>query len=848
MGVGRIKGITIELEGNTTKLVDAMRKVDSQLKSTQTALRDVDKLLKLKPGNTELLTQKQKQLTTAIEQTKTRLQELKDAQTHVAEGTPEWDALQREIIETDNDLKNLEKEYRNFGSVAAQEIAAAGEKMKTIGTKMTEVGESMTKYVTAPIVAGFAASTKASLSYGDAIAKTSTLLDKNKMSTQELSKEIINLSNETGKGSSELAEAAYQALSASVNTQDVVEFTRTSANLAKAGFLETSGAVDVLTTVINAYGMEASDANRIAEQLIQTQNDGKTTVNELAASMGQVIPTAAALNIPLEQLNASYAILTKQGINTANSTTYLNGMFTELADGGSTVAKILQEKTGKTFGELMNSGATLGDVMQLLSDSVGGNSEEFLNLWGNVRAGKGALALLNGGVEEFNTETDKMKNATGNVAGALDELATPGAKARKALNQLTNAGIEIGDRFAPYVEKAATMVSKLIEKWDALSPATQNVIIKTALAAAAIGPLLVGGGRLLIGIGQLMTFAPKIASFGGIVAKGFGIAKTAIAGLSFNPVVLGIGAAIVAGVAIYKNWDKIKEGATKLKEHVSQKWDEFKTKTSETWDNAKTTMSTKFEQAKTAVTTKAEALKNGVSQKYEAMKTAATTKFESMKTAVTTKAEAMKTAATTKFESMKTSAASKFESMKSAAASKFESMKSTASSKWESMKSTAKSKFDGIKSAISDKITQAKNKVSSMVDAMKKKMHFSWSLPRLKLPHPHVYGKFSLNPPSVPHFSISWYRKAYANAIEFKRPTVLPTAAGWKGFGDGPGSEIVAGKSGLMRDITNAVAQANTGSYTFNIYTQPGQDAKEIAREVQKIFVREENQRKAAFA
>lgn len=140
---GRIAGITIEIGGDTTKLQSALKGVDRQLRSTQSALKDINKLLKLDPGNTELLRQKQKQLAESINLTKQRLQELKAAQSQVAEGTPEWDALQREIIATEQELKRLEKEYRQFGSVAAQQIKAAGEKMKDFGNKVTNVGQKL---------------------------------------------------------------------------------------------------------------------------------------------------------------------------------------------------------------------------------------------------------------------------------------------------------------------------------------------------------------------------------------------------------------------------------------------------------------------------------------------------------------------------------------------------------------------------------------------------------------------------------------------------------------------------------------------------------------------------------
>lgn len=140
---GRIAGITVEIGGDTTKLQTALKGVDNQLRTTQSSLKDINKLLKLDPGNVELLTQKQKNLENAIQQTKDRLQQLKDAQKDVQQGSEEWDRLQREIIATEQNLESLEKEYKNFGSVSAQQIAAAGQKMQDFGSKVAEVGNQL---------------------------------------------------------------------------------------------------------------------------------------------------------------------------------------------------------------------------------------------------------------------------------------------------------------------------------------------------------------------------------------------------------------------------------------------------------------------------------------------------------------------------------------------------------------------------------------------------------------------------------------------------------------------------------------------------------------------------------
>lgn len=530
--MGNIKGITIEIGSDTKKFKSGLKDLNQSAKDLQNELKYVNKALKHDPKNTDLLRQKQELLTKSVSETKSKLESLKAAKEKadkdMANGTEvnqeQYRHLVREISTTENSLKNLTKEMKNFGSVSAQQIVAAGEKMQDVGGKIESVGKKVS-VVSGAAAAAIGVSTKLASEYTDAVAKVGTVADLQSVSLEKLHDDMLQLSTDTGRSAEEIADATYQAISASVNTADAVSFVGTASNLAKAGFLETADAVDVLTTIINAYGLKAEDAARLSDILVQTQNDGKTTVNELSQSMGQVIPLASAYGVNIENLAASYAQLTKNGVATSQAGTYLKSMLNELGNSGSKVAGILQEQTGKSFGQLMNEGMSLGDVLGILNESVNGDSEALAGLWGSTEAGTGALSILSAGVNAFNGELGNMANSTGNVANALETLSTPSEKAKKSLNALKNIGIELGstvlEALAPVLEQLAETVKALSEKFSNLSPTTQKVIVVVGLLVAAIGPVILIIGKFASAIGAIMAIAPTLTAVLGAVKIAF---------------------------------------------------------------------------------------------------------------------------------------------------------------------------------------------------------------------------------------------------------------------------------------------------------------------------------------
>ena len=292
--------------------------------------------------------------------------------------------------------------------------------------------------------------------YETSLAKVGTIADLGKLSIQKLGSQITDMSNTMGIAATDIAEATYQAISAGQDTANAVAFAGQAAKLAAAGFTSTTSAVDILTTALNAYGLSADQATHVSDVLLTTQNLGKTSVDELSSSMGKVIPLAAAYNVSVENLSSGLAVMTANGIATAEATTYTKSMLNELGDTGSSVGKILQQQTGKSFAQLNAEGKSLGDVLQILYDSVGGDSTAFAGLWSSVEAGTGALSLASGGADKFNGVLAQMVDSAGATDTAYQTMTDTFQHSMESLQTTAeNLSIDLFEAMEPGLMEAA---------------------------------------------------------------------------------------------------------------------------------------------------------------------------------------------------------------------------------------------------------------------------------------------------------------------------------------------------------------------------------------------------------
>lgn len=456
--------------------------------------------------------------------------------------------LSEKTTETEKNLDEAAEAARK----ASEEVEKFGDKSEESGKQSEEsskksrdgIKELQGVLASAGIAAtlneiknGFFDCSEAAAQFETSTAMVATIADTSQKSLSDISKEVRTYSNETGEAASDMAEATYQAISASVNTADAASFAGTATKLAVGGFTSATTAVDVLTTAINAYGLAASDATQLSDYLITTQNLGKTSVDQLAQSVGKVIPLASAYNVQMDNLSSAYAVLTANGIATAESGTYLKSMLNELGDTGSDVSEVLLNSTGKTFAQLMEQGYSLGDVMAMLGNAVDGDSTAFNALWSSTEAGIGALSLFNAGADKYNSVLDSMRTSAGATEKAYSTMADTTDKSKQQMeNSFNNLKISVGDVLNP-------ALTQVYEGFTSVFAGMSDFVDEHPAVVAAISAIAVGVGG----------FTGALAAYNIATTAAKFVTEAFTATLAANPFVLaaaGIVAVTAAAVTL----------------------------------------------------------------------------------------------------------------------------------------------------------------------------------------------------------------------------------------------------------------------------------------------------------
>lgn len=564
---GRIKGITVEIGGDTTKLQTALKGVNSEIKNTQAQLKDVEKLLKLDPGNTDLLAQKQKLLSDAVSETKDKLTTLKtaaeQANTALANGDisqEQYDALQREIIETEQDLKKLEEQAKQ-SDAALQKIAANGEKLKTVGDNISSAGQKLLPVTAAVTGLGTAAVTTAANFESSMSQVQATMgVTKDAMSTVDgqsvntmdtLSELAKKMGAETAFSAKECADALNYLALAGYDTQQMCDTLPTVLNLAAAGDIDLASASDMVTDAMSALGMGVDESTKMVDQMAKTASSTNTSVAQLGEGILTIGATAKSIKGGTAELNTALGILANNGIKGAEGGTHLRNVILSLQNPTDKAAAQM-DALGVSVYDSNGNMRSLNDILGDLNKSMDGmTSADKANIIATI-FNKTDLASVNALLANTGDTWDSLQNSITNSAGAAQQMAdTQLDNLQGQITILKSAleglAISFGELLMPAIKQIVDWVQKFVDWLNSMDEGTKKVVVTVALLAAAIGPVLIVIGKVISAVGTIMTVVPKIAS-------AISAVKTAFAALNVtmlaNPIVLII-AAITALVAAF---------------------------------------------------------------------------------------------------------------------------------------------------------------------------------------------------------------------------------------------------------------------------------------------------------
>lgn len=613
MAAKTLKGITVEINGKTTGLANALKDVTKTSTALSSNLKEINKALKLDPGNTELLNEKQKILSESVAAARKELETLEGVQKQVSDQYANgdidrgaWLEYQNKLQKAKQHLEDLEKAQKDFGTAAAQTIKEAGAKIEEYGGKASKVGETLTKNVTTPLTAAAAAGVAAFSAVDEGVDTIVTATGASGEALDGLVASYETIATSIPEELGDVASAVGEVNTRFHTTGEELEGQTTLfLQFAKITGGDVVSSVDSADKVLKTFGKTSDDASGLLGMVAKAAQDTGINAQGLMDDVLANSATFKELNFSLEESVNFMALLDENGVESGTALAGLKKAVVNLTDAGMSESEALQTVIDK----IKNAGSET-EALTIAQETFG--TKGAAEMATAIREGRLSLDDLSASMADYSTVvTDTYNNTMDGVDGA-----TTAANAAKIA--MSTLGETISDMLAPIFQHLTQLLIDAKARFDTLDDGQKQAIVTIGLIVAAIGPALVIIGKVITAVGTITTGVGSLVGFvgGTVVPLITGTAMPALSGLwalmLANPISIVIAAIAAIVAAFVLLWNKC-EGFRNF------------------WINLFSSVKSTVVDAKNNVLSTFDGIKNGISSRIEGAKNSVHNAIENIK-------------------------------------------------------------------------------------------------------------------------------------------------------------------------------------------------------------------------
>lgn len=813
MAGNRIKGITVEIGGDTTKLQTALKGVNTEIRNTQSQLRDVEKLLKLDPGNTELIAQKHRLLAQAVSETREKLETLKTAQRQADEalrnGTisqQQYDGLQREIVETEQELRRLEQQAEQ-SATALQKIGATGEKLQAVGDKVSSVGQKLLP-VTGVVTWLGTAAVKTAADFDSAMSRVAAVSGATGSDFDKLRDKAREMGAKTKFSATEAADAMNYMAMAGWKTEDMLSGIEGIMYLAAASGEDLATTSDIVTDALTAFGLTAEDSGHFADVLAAASSNANTNVSMMGETFKYCAPVAGALGFSVEDTAEAIGLMGNAGIKASQAGTSMRSIMTNLTGD----VKLSGAAIGDVTIATTNADGSMRSLSAILADcrvAFGGMTEAEKANNAETLVGKNAmsgfLALMNAAPEDIakvSGAVNNCKDAAKNMADTMQDNLEGQLTILKS--QLQELAISFGDLLMPAVRSIVSGLQGMVDVLNAMPDGVKQVIMIIALLAAVLGPVLIIIGKVISAVGTIMTIVPKLAGVINTVKTAFGALNAVMLANPIAIVIAAIAALVAAFVYLWNTneefrqfwislWESVKETAIQcwqaISAFLSQAWEAIQNTAVSVWNGIRDFFSGLWTGIQTLFTTVVNAIAGFLSGAWNAVKGTVVSVWNAISQFFTSVWNGIRNVTSVVVNGIRSFLQSAWNGIRALITTVMNGIKSVVTAVWNGIRSVITRVMNGIRSVVSSVWSGIRNTISSIVNGIKNTVsnafHAMWSGIRSTISG--IYNTI---------------RDGLGNAVNY---ITSLASAGWRW-----GADIINGIVNGIRSCIGAVASAVT--------------------------------------